>query len=160
MTNCGRRRSRTAKPEPASRPGVPRPNRAFNSGPSAMHPERWSTLRGYILCPSRLNRQDVEAVPTPVGVNPRPGWRWLVRRRCPHTRGGEPAKHGFPNRIRKPSSCPHTRGGEPDRARTFYPPLSSCPHTRGGEPFSLAMSRMALQAVPTPVGVNRLVCGL
>ena len=73
----------------------------------------------------------------------------------PHTRGGEPGKKRTPQMNAR--RYPHTRGGEPHRCR-FCTLWIRYPHTRGGEPSGSSSFTSCGNAIPTPVGVNRLRC--
>jgi len=75
----------------------------------------------------------IHVVPTPVGVNRSSKRKARHNYRCPHARGGEPAKGPHP--IMEQERCPHARGGEPVWIRS---------------------RQSASYVVPTPVGVNRI----
>ena len=120
-------------------------------GEVVMSPRTWGWTR--LGVPGRSDRRDV---PTHVGVDRRHSRNLVDRHRCPHARGGGPAKHGQPaihlemsprtwgwtasptNPIVVGQDVPTHVGVDP-RSTSQPPDGSGCPHARGGGPVVIGV---------------------
>ena len=93
------------------------------------------------------------AVPTPVGVNLRSIYQKQVAVAVPTPVGvnlpGAPAPYPSTSAVPTPV-------GVNLPLRPLFHDAPRRPHARGGEPMGMGNGRLLKEAVPTPVGVNRL----